>query len=332
MIRKILRKNKIGIILGTFLLSLFIAFVPTTSSGLVSVPPLINVTYPAQEENLVPNSGVLSRPLDTTFTLTGPFASFVENGLLGKSVVQIELKVIEKPDYCTVSISNSLANIKVGQVEPYQSRLTVTVDENAPAFQQAVIRISATSELRRGLLFNIAEETAEFDISFIIGYWCVVAYELPNGTLAEIGPSDTVDFPIDIENLGNGPTYVGIELMDFSEKEWDVNIASCVQLGSGIYESANSKKTIHLKIKSNTSKSWNNKIETFKVKFSPSYLGVSDLTGQPAIINFDVKKIGSIDEEEEDLENYFLIILIVAIILIIFISIILKRRYSQYAN
>ena len=219
----------------------------------------------------------------------------------------------------------------MGEVEPYQSILTASVNENAPAFQQAIVRISATSELKRGLLFNIAEETTEFDISFIIGYWSVVAYYMPNGTLAEIGPSDTVDFPIDIVNLGNGPTKVEIQLMDFPEKEWDLNIKSSVQLGSGIYESENSKKTVHLKIKSNNSKNWNNKIETFGVRFSPNYLGKPELQGQQVTYNFNVKKIGHLDEEE-DLENYFLIILIVAIILIILISIILKRKYSQYTN
>jgi len=322
------RLDKTGIIFCVLFVSLLIAFVPTTYAGFINVPPLINVSYPTQKENLVPNSGVLEIPLATTFTLTGPFASFVEKGLLGRGIVQIELKIVQKPDYCTASISNPLVNIPVGEKEAYQSILTATVTENAPAFQQAVVRISASSKLQRGLLFNIPEETFEFDINFIIGYWSVVAYYMPNGTLAEIGPSDSVDFPIDIENLGNGPTFVGIELMDFSEKEWEVKITSSVQLSSGIYDGENSKKTVHLKILSNTSKNWNNKIETFRVKFSPSYLGKPDLTGQQNIINFNVQKIGHIDDEE-NFENYFLIILIAGIILIILISIIIKRRYSQ---
>jgi len=290
--RKNLRTVKTGIIFGILLLSLFIAFVPTTSAGLISVPPLINVSFPAQEKNIVPNSAVLIIPLETTFTLTGPFASFAENGLLGKSVVQIELKVVQKPDWCTASISNPLANIPVGEVKPYQSRLTVTVTENAPAFQQGVVRISATSKIQKSVLFNIGEVTVEFDINFIIGYWSVVAYEMPKGTLAEVGPLDTADFQIDIENIGNGPTFVAIELVDVPEDEWSINVPSSVQLATGIYQSENSKKTVHLKIKPPYGFGFHNERKTFAVKFTPNYLGLPDLQGQEVTYYFNVQNIG----------------------------------------
>ena len=290
--RKNLRTVKTGIIFGILLCSLFIAFVPSASAGFLNVPPLINVAYPIQEENVVPNSGVLDIPLETTFTLTGPWASAAQAGLLGKSVVQIELKVIQKPDWCTASISNPLANIKVDEPIPYQSRLTVTVNENAPAFQQGVVRISATSKLQRSLLFNIAEETVEFDISFIIGYWSVVSYDMPQGTLTEVGPLDTADFQIDIENIGNGPTYVGIEIVDISDKDWSVNIASSVQLAAAVYEGGGTKKTVHLKIKPPYGFGFHNERKTFAVKFTPSYLGRPELIGQTETIYFNVQNIG----------------------------------------
>jgi hypothetical protein len=290
--RKNLRSVKSGIIFGTLLCSLFIAFVPSASAGIFTVPPLINVTYPIQEENVVPNSGVLDIPLLTTFTLTGPWASAAEKGLLGSSVVQIELKVIQKPDWCTASISNPLANIKVGEPEPYPSTLTVTVNENAPAFQQGVVRISATSKMQRSLMFNIGEETVEFDISFIIGYWSVVSYDMPEGTLIEVGPLDTADFRIDIENIGNGPTYVGIEIVDIPDDEWSVNIASSVQLAAAVYEGGGTQKTVHLKIKPPYGFGFHNDRKNIKVRFTPYYLGRPDLVGQPEVITFNVQNIG----------------------------------------
>jgi hypothetical protein len=323
MTRKIFSTVKSGIILGTLLLSFIIAFVPITSAGIIDVPTLINVSYPSQEENVIPNGEALTIPLETSFTLTGRWASYVENSRIGKSVIQIELKVVEKPDYCSASISNPLANIAVGEEEAYLSFLTVSVNENAPAFQQGVVRISATSVSKRGLLFNIVGNTTEFDINFIIGYFSDVTYELPKGTFAEIKQSEKIDFPIEIENLGNGPTLVNIELMDYPEKVWDVDITSSVQLGSGIYESENTKKMVYLKIKPKNYSDWNNNRETFRVKFTHNYLGKPELQGQQEIINFNVQKIGS----GEGTVNNILIILILAIILIILISIILKRRY-----
>ena len=328
MLRKIFSTVKIGILLGTLILSLFFAFVPTTSAGIIDIPTLINVSYPIQEENVNPNAEALTIPLETTFTLTGRWASYAENSRIGKSVVQIELKVVEKPDWCKASISNPLANIAVGEEEPYKSFLTVTVNENAPAFQQGVVRISATSLSKRGLLFNIVGNTTEFDISFIIGYLSDVVYELPKGTFAEIKTSGKIDFPIEIKNFGNSPTFVDIELMDYPEKIWDVDITSSVQLSSGYYDSEKTKKTVYLKIKPKKSSDWKNDRETFRLKFTPSYLGRPELQGKQEIIIFNVQKI----DGEEGSVNKSLIILILGIILIILISIILKRRFSQYSD
>ncbi len=326
MFRKNFKKIKTRIIFGTLLLSLFVAFIPSASAGIVNVDPLILVTYPIQEEYIAPNSGVLNIPLLTTFTLTGPFASIVERySLLRNDNVQIELKVVQTQEWCTASISNPLVQFTPQQTEPYQSTLTVAVTEKAPAFTQGVVKISATSKLQRGLIFNIAEETVEFDVSFIIGYFSDILYEMPNGTIAEIGSLDTANFQIDIKNLGNGPTNVKIEILDNTGDKWDVNITSSVQLSSAVYGGEDSSKTVNLRIKPKISSNLDNLKESFRVKFTPSYLGRADLTGQEEIILFHVNLIGNLKEESD---NNLLIIFIVAIILIILISIILKRKYS----
>ena len=265
-------------------------------------------------------------PLETSFTLTGPFAEFVEKrSLLRKENIQIELKIIQKPEWCTAKISNPLASFKVGEKESYSSTLSVAVNENAPAFQQGVVRISATSKEQRGLIFNIANETVKFDISFIIGYLSIVSYEMPNGTTAEIGPYDTADFQIDVNNLGNGPTHVKTEIIDGPDKYWEINITKGVQLAAAPY-GKETLKSVYFTIKPKKISNWNNERETFKVKFTPQYLGRPDLIGQPEIITFNIQKTGSLNTLD-DPGNYFLFIIIIVIILIIVISIVIKRKY-----
>jgi hypothetical protein len=328
MFRKFFIKVKTGIIFGILLLSLFITFNPTISAGIINVDPIINVTYPVQEEEIIPNSGVLDIPLFTTFRLIGPFARFVERfSLLGDVVLQIELKIVDMPDWCEASISDPLVKLPLDHTEPYQSSLTVTVNENAPAYTQGVVKIRATSKIQRGLIFNIDEQSVEFEVSFIIGYWSVVSYALPEGNIAEIEPFETADFHIEIENLGNGPTKVSIELVDITEEKWDINIVSNIILGSPAFGESGTSKTVHLKIKPKINSNWKNKIETFKVKFKSSYLGRPYLLGSEEIIQFNVRKIGSLKEEEET-GNNLLIILIVTVVIIIFLSIFLKRKYS----
>jgi hypothetical protein len=320
------RKIQTGVIFGALLLTLLITFVPISSAGIINVPPLINVTYPKQEDVIIPNSGVLDIPLLITAKLTGPWAKFVEKfSLLRNKVMEIELNVVQKPDYCTASISNPLAKIKVREPEPYKSTLIVTVNENAPAFKQVTVKISATSKIESGLIFNIAEETVEFDINFIAGYWCVVGYNIPGGTLKEIKSDETTDFQIDIENIGNGATLVEIELIDEPKEGWSANIASTVQLASAVTQDGDTKKTVHLKIHPPT-KSDKNKIrKTFGVRFTPSYLGRPELKGQTEILFFNVEANYNLEKESES-ENNLLIILGTVIFLIILISIFLKWR------
>ncbi|KYK33708.1 MAG: hypothetical protein AYK22_06150 [Thermoplasmatales archaeon SG8-52-3] len=322
--RKNLRTVKTGIIFGTLLLSLFVAFIPSASAGLLTVDPLINLRYPIQEENIIPNSGVLDIPLETTFKLTGPLAGIVEGrSLLSNTDVQIELKVVQTPDWCTASIANPLAQLVLNSETPYQSTLTVTVTENAPAFTQGVVRISATSKLQRGLLFNIGQVSVEFDISFIIGYWSVVSYELPDGNYLEVGPLGIADFQIDIENIGNGPTYVGIEVVDIPEDQWSVSIASSVQLSSTVYGGEGIKETVHLKIKPPIGFGFHNEIKNFKVMFTPYYLGRPDLVGQPEPITFTVQNIGMSPGAGFEIP---LIVTVVVIVVLLYYFFIMKRK------
>ena len=137
--------------------------------------PIIQMTYSVVEELATPNRGVLEIPLITSFKLTGRFAQFIEQrSLLGDAIINIELKIVKTEDWIEASIQNSDVHLSLDHTEPFQSTLIVSVTEKAPAFTQVVVKISATSKEQRGLIFTISEQTAEFDVNFIIGYWSVV--------------------------------------------------------------------------------------------------------------------------------------------------------------
>ena len=108
----------------------------------------------------------------------------------------------------------------------------------------------------------------------------------------EIGPMDTADFEIGIENIGNGPTYVSVELVDVPEKDWSVNVASSVTLSSAVSGIEGTKKTVVLKVKPPVGFGFREDRRTFRVKLIPSYLGRPDLTGQEETINFTVQSRG----------------------------------------
>jgi len=320
---KSFRRIKASIIMGILMVCIFAAFTTNTSAGIVKVEPLITVTHPRADENVIPKSGVLDIPLNTSFELTGIGAGYVEtSSLLRESSVTITLTVVEKNDWIDASITNSPAIIKVGgSVRPWSSTLSLTVTEKAPAFSLGMVKIRATSNKLPGLLFDIDEKSQDFEIPFEVGYWPVVNYEVPEGNLKEIGPLDTADFPIELDNLGNGVTYVSIEIIEMPGEDWTASIPSSVTLSSSVYTSEGGNKAIvHLTIKPPYGFGFHNERKSFKVKFTPQYLGRPDLVGQPEIMTFNIQSVGMSPGAG------FEIPLIVTILVVLFVGIYIYKR------
>jgi hypothetical protein len=298
----------------------------SNGSGIKSIfaaYPLIDLEYEEIEELVIPNDGKIEIPFNITFELTGRYADF-QSKRLKNDVINIELSIEEKPSFCKASIEDTHVKIPVDSTQPYRSTLKVELIENAEAFKQNYVKVKAISPEISGLFFTqLKAGENSFEIPFVVGYKCVVSYEMPKGTITEVGPLETADFQIDIENLGNGPTRVEIDLIDEPKKGWSVSIASSVQLGSGIHKSEAKKKTVHLKIKPPYEFGLHNEREAFGIKLTPSYLGNPQLRGHEEIIYFNVQNVGMSPGAGYEIP---LIIIVVVLFIITCISIFLKRR------
>jgi len=291
--KKNFKTVKATLIMGLLLISMLVAIVPNTSAGIIGVNPLLQIRYNSPKDFVMPNSDRIIIDVNTTMKLSGIGATSVETSSLLKDVpIQIELKVIWTESWCTAAIDNSIFSIKPSDTSSYQSQLTITVTENVPAFTQGIVRIEAKTEKQAGLFFNINEALDEFDISFQAGYYPVISYDIPQGTLIEIGPMDTADFEIGIENIGNGITYVSCEILDIPSDDWSVNIASSVTLSSAVSGMDATEKTVHLKIKPPFGFGYHEDRKTIRVKLTPSYLGRPELKGQEEIITFTIQSRG----------------------------------------
>jgi hypothetical protein len=293
--KKNFRTVKTGIIFGILLLSLFTVFAPSASAAIFNADPLITVTYPEQDENVVPNTKALRIPLETTFELYGPLASFVRaSPLLQDSVVPITLNIIGPNELgVDATLENNLFDIKLGVNTPWVSYLTVTVNEDIQFNTVGTVKIKAISDPVSGFLLGVKGGSREFDVGFVIGFWPVISPEIPKGNFQEIGPLDTADFTIDIENLGNAVTYVAIELLDVPEDEWSISMPSSVHLASAVGASGSgTSKTVHLKIKPPYGFGLHNERKSFRVRLTPSLLGDPNQAGQSEEIVFTVQSVG----------------------------------------
>ena len=287
------RTVKTGIIFGILLFSLLAVFASNASAALIKVEPLIIIESTPAEENVIPNSGVIIVELKVYFKLTGAFGPSVETrSLLKGTTIGIHLEVEETDPWIDANLKDDLVMMRIGDDTPYSTSVQITVTEQAPAFKQGEVKIRATSPSLSSLLFTIKEHSNTFKVPFVVGYWPVVDYTAVRGNFMEIGPLDTADFEIEIENLGNGPTYVAIEIVEMPEGEWSANIDSSVILSSAVYGGEGTKKTVHLVIKPPFGFGFHKDIENFKVKFSPSYLGQAQLVGQIEPKTFSVQSVG----------------------------------------
>lgn len=314
----------IGLIFNTNALSSEITNIENNEEGfslrkIFAAAPLIIVDYEPQDENVIPNSEVLDIPLNVSCTLTGLFANRQTRRLRSRPI-EIELSIVEKPDWCDASIANPTVSILPDDTEPAKARLTLTVTEQAPAFQQGTVKIKATNKEISGIFFTrITKEEFEYDISFEIGYLMKLNYTT-NNTLMEIPPINETNIPIKIKNLGNGDTTVLIEIKDMPEK-WNITYPPSVTLASPISDEENEKE-INIKVKPPKDFS----IETITVSLTSHYSGSPEIEGQTENLQIVLKNDGSY-KEEGGFDITLPIIIIVVIILVIIIFIFLKQKY-----
>jgi hypothetical protein len=284
--------------LGLLLFSVLVIFVPTSSAGPLKITPVIDVSYPSADKNLVPLSGALPITLKTQVTLSGVGSTLVKEAswsLIKDSPITVNLEVLETEGYIDATIDKSQVTLIISEegVEK-ESYLKITVTEQAPAFTQGRVKIKAKSQALDGILFSIKPAEVIFDVSFTIGYWPVVNYELPKSTFMQIGPLDTATFPVEITNLGNGYTRVAAEIVNPPKGDWSISVISSVKLGSATGDSRNNKATVNVVIKPPYGFGFHNDRQQFTVRFTPNYVGSAKAedVGQPEEITLNVQSIG----------------------------------------
>lgn len=310
---------KIGIIMGILLFSVFAVFTPSTSAKALVATPIITVTPDKSGQIVVPNSAGMNVTLTTTLTLTGPLSSFIQSStLLSGSSISVTLTAQENYDWIDASITGQPAVFKVSEVgKPYKSSLSLTITQKAQAFTQGKVTIIATSSQVQGGLFSIESVTQNFEVPFVIGYWPVINAQKSEGVFKQIGPLDTADFTIDLQNMGNGYTLVSIEVVESPGGDW-----SCA-IDSSVHIQPDSSQTVHLRIKPPHGFGFQDTTRTFKVKITPSCVGQSGLVGTPEVITFTVQSVGFSPG------SGFEIPLIVTILVVLFVVIYIFNKWRK---
>jgi len=291
------RSLKTIFIMGLLMMSLFTIFMPSSSAGFIKLTPNMIISYDESAANQVitPLETTLHIPIYVQFQVSGPLVilpnipEYLDSSTGG---VSIDLTVESCPSFCSASMSTSsvIAPITQNLNLATNASLIVTVNENAPGFDDFTVRVKAKSKQVNGLLVNVPPLETVHDVRVKPSYAALISIEEPKGNFMEIGPMDTADFEIRLENLGNAPTEVTFELINIPDG-WNPNIQETVTLGSGVM-GEDSSKTVTLRIKPPYGFGYHNERKTLQVKVIPSYYRNPTLEGREYVLNFTVQSRG----------------------------------------
>lgn len=286
---------------------------------------IINISFDedAKKEEVIPNVDSTEIQLNVSYQIVGLLAGWHTKVFKNRDI-KIELTIIEKPEWCEATISESKISTTPATTEPKTSILSISVNENAPALTLETVRIQATCPAIKGLFGIITKVTGSnetFEIPFTVGYLPVIKIELDKDYM-EVPPLNVTKIPINITNLGNGATLVKIEVENESGN-YTVNYPNTIVLGSLVSDEENKKQVeIAIQLYKNSS------MESIKIKFTPQYIGDPDLKGQTIVTTLILENDGSLKEEEgeSEINSTLLLVVIVVIVLVLIFAIILKKR------
>jgi len=337
---KKLKSVKATLIMSIMLVSVFAIIAPSASagvfdrqSGLVNVGQTVNLGYSSGKlEESVEIKGepnVLDLDITYTFSVGGGlldllFSPLVRIGYKGTPIsVELELKSYPE-EWAEVSLDDSFFDFFVldnGTTSVTKhALLTVTVLENAPAYERGLVKIGVhVDAIKRPLLPNVPEFNDEKTLGIIPKYNGVVDPKVVGSISKRIGPMDTVTFPVEVENLGNERSKVYFEIQNIP-KDWQAIITPSTILEVG------EKKTVELAIQPPKTLGYHYDREQFVVKITPARATVTSGTEQV---------YGREEKVEVAVESQgfsFIGIEIVLIPLIIIIAVILALYYFVLKN
>lgn len=321
--KKNLRTVKATIILGLLLGSMFVAFIPNTSAGIIANLESVVNLYD-YDKNL---TNVAIKPRATGFSTTVTFEYYVTYAsgifnILGSALLSIykgrtvvmQVEPFGYPDWATVTVSN-WPTVKIQAEEQYPKvTLTVKINENAPAYGEGDIKLRVTIPTE-GLIEGVV---TEFGFPFSAGYLPLVQAEFPGGESRQIGPMDTASIPIELQNMGNARTRVNLEVSGVPSG-WAATITNDVLIEEG----TGSKATAYLTVKPPKGLGYHDDVASIVIKYTPEMAENPIFVGETRTVDILIESRGL---SVIGIEIVLIPLIVIILILLAIYYFVVKRR------
>jgi len=321
--KKNFRAIRASIIIGILLFSLFAALVPFTSARqgiFINFSSVVILEWENKtEEPIIPLQDLITYKLvlDYKVTIGGLFGANLIYALFQNRRVNIKLEVVDTPDWTTAQLETTTipANIprSVGTPESYYAYISLSLKEDAPAYERGSIGIKVT--------IPDVGPIQGFDqtlyVNFKPAYRAIIDVN-PQINSKLIGPMDVTSFAIDINNQGNGRTKVFLEIDYQSLPEgWSAVIDDnvIIEAGSG----SEKTKTVYLTVYPPKGFGYHDDIANIRVKVTPTWAENTAIEGKYEYVTLNIQSRGiSVIGIEVVLSIIVLIILIIVGIYLVY--------------
>ncbi|MEF8878928.1 MAG: hypothetical protein V5A64_00875 [Candidatus Thermoplasmatota archaeon] len=242
--------------------------------------PIVKISYDKSVANdlLLPVDQSKSIPIFMNFSVSGTYDDEMMPYLEDEGVF-VDLKIVEKPDYCTATISPKKTTfyIKKGGAT-YNASLALSINERGHALSVGTIKI----QVDVNGIGSINNATITDEIQFIPGYLPLLELDTKQSK-KKVVAGEIADFEVNIKNRGNAISDISFMVVDKPEG-WKVQLPDDleVDLESNVTISARGPKTF----------GFHNDRGIIKVKVIPSHYKNESLEGKDYFLSFIVQSEG----------------------------------------
>jgi len=287
---KLVRATSIGLI-AAFLISFLAIFVPPavaqSGQARVEISPKGSPVDIGDDNRLDPEAELAKVTWDVKVTFPG-----VPGGCTSSYTVKYETAA--KPTYSTVVLSPGAHAGTVGATQGavytsqttestkvFNPSMTISITREAPAFKDEEYKLKATVEFPTNT--NGCSLTGDNAVgsASIKNDYLALTNVVPSQYFQKAGQNKKVIFPIDVFNIGNGPSRVKVDIIPLGKNRLDSVIPPAeLRLESRAQKGASALFKAPTRIEAQTphSNGYTNSIYSFQAKFSTSYDGAGENT------------------------------------------------------
>lgn len=287
MTQKLARTTAIGLA-AVFLFSVLVVFVPSAAAqtgNTLAIEVQIVSDQNLPNGRLLPETGQASNKVKVAVTYQAATVCIITVTLNYKaSASPAYSTVIFNPPSQSITFSNSagggqpVAAATPVRIQAPDVEMIITTKRDAPAFEDGRYEVQVDAQGGQAQGGCNAATASNKGATTVKNDYLPLTVINPAQLFVKSGQNKKVVFPVEVQNIGNGPTRIKVEATQPNKNKLDaINVGAEIRLESraGRGAAALFKQTRNVEVQTPHSNGYTNSIYQFNVKYSSSFDGAA---------------------------------------------------------